>query len=436
MTAIVGVINSQGIAIAADSALTVSGGNIKKVYNKSNKIFTLSKYHPVGIAIYNSANFMGIPLETLIKMYRDNLKRKSFGTLKEYKDSFLNFLLVSLQYVSPETKGQQLYNLCRINYTTLPQKIIDAIGAEKDELQILKKGDAIVKTNEIAISEVKKYFDLINGYKKSSTLNIEFSDFENSYKKELDVIVKYIEDEVKKLYVNISLNDDSKKIIKQTMLCVCNLDTIFELSCGLVFFGFGDKEVFPSSQVIVLGSAINNKLRYFEGNMVTISPGIMNSNILPYVQGDVTYTVLTGIDPAYQSEINASIKAAFNTISDAIKPQIKNSKNSIKIAKLITKTSDELISQLENYQQLTITSPLLDTLVHMGKEDMAELAESLVNITSLKRKFSTADPSDESVGGPVDVAIVTKGDGFIWMKRKHYFDIEINKGFLNKYYNS
>ena len=42
MTAIVGVINSQGIAIAADSAVTVSGINVKKVYNRSNKIFTLS----------------------------------------------------------------------------------------------------------------------------------------------------------------------------------------------------------------------------------------------------------------------------------------------------------------------------------------------------------------------------------------------------------
>jgi hypothetical protein len=74
MTAIVGVLNSQGIAIAADSAVTVSGKNGKKVYNRSNKIFTLSKYHPVGIAIYNNADFLGIPLETLIKLYRSKLK--------------------------------------------------------------------------------------------------------------------------------------------------------------------------------------------------------------------------------------------------------------------------------------------------------------------------------------------------------------------------
>ena len=75
MTAIVGVLNSQGIAIAADSAVTVSGNNVKKVYNRSNKIFTLSKFHPIGISIYNRADYMGMPLETIIKMYRKQLRK-------------------------------------------------------------------------------------------------------------------------------------------------------------------------------------------------------------------------------------------------------------------------------------------------------------------------------------------------------------------------
>jgi len=64
---------------------------------------------------------------------------------------------------------------------------------------------------------------------------------------------------------------------------------------------------------------------------------------------------------------------------------------------------------LNDFQYSAIAGPPLDVLAHMGKEDMAELAESLVNITSIKRKFTSSDSSDESVGGPVDVAIVTKG---------------------------
>ena len=60
------------------------------------------------------------------------------------------------------------------------------------------------------------------------------------------------------------------------------------------------------------------------------------------------------------------------------------------------------------------------------------MALSLVNITSFKRRVSIDEL--ETVGGPVDVAVITKGDGFIWIKRKHYFDSSNNHHFFNNYY--
>jgi hypothetical protein len=62
----------------------------------------------------------------------------------------------------------------------------------------------------------------------------------------------------------------------------------------------------------------------------------------------------------------------------------------------------------------------------LPKEEMAAMAEALVELTSLRRKV---DSPLESVGGPTDVAVVSKGDGLIWIKRKHYFDAALNKDF-------
>lgn len=59
------------------------------------------------------------------------------------------------------------------------------------------------------------------------------------------------------------------------------------------------------------------------------------------------------------------------------------------------------------------------------------LAESLVSLTSIKRRVST---EPESVGGPIDVAVISKGDGFIWIKRKHYFRKELNPAFFANYF--
>ena len=57
------------------------------------------------------------------------------------------------------------------------------------------------------------------------------------------------------------------------------------------------------------------------------------------------------------------------------------------------------------------------------------MAEALVNLTSLKRRVT---PEDETVGGPVDVAVISKGDGLIWIKRKHYFAPELNHRYFER----
>ena len=59
------------------------------------------------------------------------------------------------------------------------------------------------------------------------------------------------------------------------------------------------------------------------------------------------------------------------------------------------------------------------------------MAESLINLTCLKRRISI---NAETVGGPVDVAVISKGDGLIWIKRKHYFQPELNYGFFQNYF--
>ena len=74
--------------------------------------------------------------------------------------------------------------------------------------------------------------------------------------------------------------------------------------------------------------------------------------------------------------------------------------------------------------------PILEAVSGLPKDQLAELAESLIHITSLRKKFSI---DKETVGGPIDVAVISKGDGFVWIKRKHYFKADLNPGFLAKY---
>jgi hypothetical protein len=59
----------------------------------------------------------------------------------------------------------------------------------------------------------------------------------------------------------------------------------------------------------------------------------------------------------------------------------------------------------------------------MPIEDAADLAEFLVETTV---RFVRFMPGADSVGGPIEVAAITKHEGFKWLKRKHYYSRELN----------
>lgn len=59
----------------------------------------------------------------------------------------------------------------------------------------------------------------------------------------------------------------------------------------------------------------------------------------------------------------------------------------------------------------------------MPIQDVIDLAEFLVDMTI---KFSAFKPGAPTVGGPIEVAAITKHEGFRWVRRKHYFDATLN----------
>jgi hypothetical protein len=76
MTAEVAILNKIGVALAADSTVTITTANGDKTYNTTNKLFTLSKFHPVGIMMWNGTEFNGVPFELIIKEFRESLGRR------------------------------------------------------------------------------------------------------------------------------------------------------------------------------------------------------------------------------------------------------------------------------------------------------------------------------------------------------------------------
>ena len=92
------------------------------------------------------------------------------------------------------------------------------------------------------------------------------------------------------------------------------------------------------------------------------------------------------------------------------------------VAKLIQTVSNDVF-----------VSPIIDSVTSLPIDELALFTESMINITSVRRRVAI-DGNIGTVGGPIDVAIVTRGDGLIWLKRKHYFEAKKNPQFMYSRY--
>lgn len=92
MTAEIAVMNKEAIALAADSAVTMRDESGEKVFPSANKIFSLSKYEPVAAMIFGNANFIGIPWEPALKLFRKELGATKYATIARYGEELLQWL--------------------------------------------------------------------------------------------------------------------------------------------------------------------------------------------------------------------------------------------------------------------------------------------------------------------------------------------------------
>lgn len=60
----------------------------------------------------------------------------------------------------------------------------------------------------------------------------------------------------------------------------------------------------------------------------------------------------------------------------------------------------------------------------MPIQDAIDLAEFLVHAAIMYSRFS---PGAQIVGGPIEIAAITKHEGFKWIRRKHYYDQRLNR---------
>lgn len=426
MTAEIAIMNKEAIALASDSAVTMSGRSPPKIFPSANKLFTLSKYYPVGTMIYGNATFMGIPWETVIKIHRNHLGNKYFNTLEDYAKDFIAYL---------DNNNSLFHDNIQMQYSRSDMRsYLDYI--KKDIISHLKRIDCEFDDNiadEVISQVINKHYDV---WEKAEIVLSDSDLFEQEVLKDYTNIIN---EEIKHSFENYQFSEEDlnklKLILVRVLLRFSNKISHEGIS-GVVIAGFGKDDIFPSLIAYHFERVVKGKLKYKQthGHKINFET---SAAIIPFAQSEMVSTFMEGVDPRYKTVKDSYIAKIFDDYAGIIVNHMDRyndeEKKSLetKLKEFGKQISEDLNKKLDEYRRANHSVPVINIVSGLPKDELAAMAESLINLTSFKRRVT---PESETVGGPIDVALISKGDGFIWIKRKHYFESELNPQFHANYY--
>jgi hypothetical protein len=424
MTAEIAVMNRQGVALAADSAVTVGGEHGPKIFSSVDKIFELSKHEPVAVMIYGKADFMLVPWETVLKVYRERLGTKTFDHLEGYLAHLLGFLKSDDVLFTPDVKRTHSYFSARSYFHDLRLKLVRAVN---DAAESSEEGISAADARRIVIRQVKDEHDQVS----------ELADGKNvarGLKTRLSTeYADAIEEARAAEFGSYDLPKTTVRRLVDLVLCRWTKADLPRES-GLVVAGFGRKDTFPRLISFELDGVLLDHLIGRQRSELAVSP-LDQAFVHGFAQADMIQLFMEGVAPEYEEFVEGYVErvvADYGKVLLSVAPEGWDTGAVETVLRDAERRVREIAqSEFAQRREKLYTSPVLDAVSSLPKDELGLMAESLVTLTSLKRRISM---DHETVGGPVDVAVITKGDGLVWTKKKWYFDASLNHHFFANYF--
>ena len=285
MTAEIAILNKSAVALAADSA--VSLGTSGKIFS-GNKLFALTKWHPVGVMIYNNAEYMSIPWETIIKIYRLELGQDSKSSIQDYVDGFLAYLKSDRFSTEEQVKN---------NFLEIANDELEKIWrtVKKSERNSNSDGNSlsVQDRNELIVSIVEeRLLELVEETDDSESIqNSEIETLVSKYRSQLDELIEQI---FHGLEVTESVKSDILKILRLSI----KSKQMSGRYTGIVIAGFGNEEIFPSVFEVVVDGMIGKNLKYKLQQKCQIGQDT-DAAVIPFAQGEMVNRFMEGVDPEF-----------------------------------------------------------------------------------------------------------------------------------------
>lgn len=438
MTAEVVVMNRKGVAMAADSAGTLSSRGTFKIYNSNDKLFQISDKCHIGALTYGYSDINGAPFELIIGRFKEQHRNAIWGKVDDCKIDFIRYLN---EYEFSSYSDEKIYIQSRIIDSL---KILrDDFNSIKDDVRHLHFLDWQLSKHspELNEEEIKQYSserksikERLDNFNASNYIELHLeqiiqiencSNINDSFFQEIyDAYSSYIADELEKGLEQLQfvIPPEKKNLVVRYCIYAMFKDVWRNGGTGVAFAGFGSDEFYPSCANIEIYGVICGKTIYQDLGGFAISTE-KPMYIMPLAQKENVDTFVFGISPMMEDSLRESVgDFVGNALSkfghalsdeDAFAPF--GEEKLFKAVALAQESMENEFTDFLNIRKYENRQNIYRALNWLSIPDMAQMAKNLIELTTFKKKMSV---EADTVGGPIDVAVISKNDGFTWVEKK------------------
>jgi hypothetical protein len=405
MSSAIILMNKQGVAIAADSAVTL--GNRKAFFN-TQKIFPIGDL-PLAIITVGDTQIGSIPFDLIIEGFSAYIKKHQIikENLFDYKEVLFDYLKGAYFYYKFDEQEETYVIRC---FRKIFYDIKNEISKDHGEL-ILS-----TKAFQKAYEEIKRFFaeDPLFHLRIKNPFNLNNIKSKN---KEIshNAYMSFFDE---RDYEKYPINDIDEEYIKLAEKIYLEFSSSHYYHSNneveIAMTGFGSNELFPSLMRFSIHGIVEKQIIYSNIGVDYVIKNGYSRRIVYLGQKNVAEAILEGY--SYETEI--IIRNAFRwSLEENLKNQLKsneyNSEIETNLIEKIVKESFERILK-ENKK---VWEPIWNSVQHMPLLDMCSFAEGLINIQSLRSRYEADSESNNTVGGPIHVAKISLNEGVTWFKK-------------------
>ncbi|MBV9419209.1 MAG: hypothetical protein JO348_05500 [Alphaproteobacteria bacterium] len=414
MTSEIAVMNQRAVALAADSAVTLIDGGTVVVRNDQRKLYNLIGGQPVGIMFFGVADMMGHPWEHLIEHYQKKTKSGSPPHVRDHAVGFTS-MLDNLEEFFPKARQTDEYKRLLASVFRyifhLAQYLREAGGPER-------QGVTDTAILEEAIERVWRDYQFREDGSPRGDLACFPAGFAERVRKDysstIDELIAYG-------FQPFGLSKQAQQRLKEIALFCVVKDLFLEDVTGLVFAGFGSEERYPVVTTWFVSAIVGGIVKRAEASFDQID-GEVRSKIRVFADSEVTNAFIRGIDFNLERRVYGAINMLMHGLVDQVIGAFPNADANQREevrrqfqSSYIPQYFDAFRGIIGDYQQHAFINPVLRVLEIASRTELAETARELVSLNVFKKRIMA---QKQTVGGAIDVAIISREGGFQWHSRQ------------------